>query len=388
MRLEGGQERYCRDQIRLLRSRGHDVRPFYVDSKEIRPTGLMSRSKYFLQAIYSSGSKQTIARLVDTWQPDVVHLHNLFPLLSLSVLDELRRLDLPTVMTVHDFHLRCPGRDLFVRGKICERCCGGHYYHAVSLRCVNDRIDESLLHAIICYISDLSDLFLKQIDVFITPSRFLLRKLVSWGVPPERICVVPHFTDLEVHRSVSDVSDGYVAYVGRLAETKGVGTLIRAASLVPDIRFILVGDGPLKGSLTELASRHGARNVEFCGQVPGDRVKELLGGAMFVVAPSEFYETFGLSVIETYALGKPVIASRVGALAEVVEDGSTGYLFEPGNVEELAEKMARLAADPGQRKAMGRNARDVAETRYAAQFHYEGLQNVYRMALRRRGNRG
>jgi glycosyltransferase involved in cell wall biosynthesis len=345
----------------------------------------MSRTKYFLQALYSSDSKQAIARLISNWRPDIVHLHNLFPLLSVSVLDQLRKLDVPTVMTVHDYHLGCPGRDLFVHGEICERCHNGRYYCAVSRRCVNDRIGESLLHALICYMSDLSDLFLKQVDVFITASGFVLEKLVSWGVPSGRIRVIPHFTDLKGDPAIDEESDGRIAYVGRLAEGKGVRTLVRAASLVPQARFAIIGDGPLWGPLRQLIEDQGVTNIELLGRMPAGQVRSLIRRAMFVVAPSECYETFGLSLIEAYALGRPVIASRIGAFPEVVEDGRTGYLFEPGNVEELAERMAGLAANAALRREMGREARSVVEARFAADSHYEGLQEVYRTALRRRG---
>jgi glycosyltransferase involved in cell wall biosynthesis len=256
----------------------------------------------------------------------------------------------------------------------------------VPLKCVNDRLGESLLHALICYASDLSDLFLKQIDVFITASRFVSGKLVSWGVPEERIRVVPHFTHVDHYRPSSPKSDGYVAYVGRLADGKGVGTLMRAARQVPGTRFVLVGDGPLLGSLREQAAELGADNVEFVGRAPRDDLKDLLGGAMFVVAPSECYETFGLSIIESFALGKPVVASRIGAFPEIVDDGRTGLLFEPGNADELAERITRLSRDAAAREEMGREARSVVEAKFAPQSHYVALEEVYRAALLRRGN--
>jgi glycosyltransferase involved in cell wall biosynthesis len=214
-----------------------------------------------------------------------------------------------------------------------------------------------------------------MIDAIVTPSRFLRSKLIQYGFDGEKVVTIHNFIEASAYRP-SYGGEGFI-YFGRLAEEKGLTTLIEAAALVPDMTIMIAGEGPEREHLDELCLKSGCQNVEFLGYVTRERLLDMVGKAMCIVMPSVCYENFPYAVLEAFALGKPVIASRMGGMPEAVRDGQTGLLFEAGDALALSDRMKYLHNNREAVDSLGRNARSLVETEFSASTHYEKLMEVY-----------
>ncbi len=376
---------------KLLAEHGHHVVPFAMRHPSNVPTpyahafvsevqtekvsfgyqGLRTAARMF----YSFEARKKLSGLVKTTKPDIAHLHNIYHQLSPSVLDALRVRRVPTVMTVHDYALIAPNYTLFDHGAICERGLKNSW-DIVKHRCVKNSTAASILTASAFAFAKAFHFYERGIDHFIAPSVFMKEMLVSHGFLEKKITVIPHFID--VRGSVPSWEGEYVGYMGQLYAEKGVDVLVRAAARVPDIPVKIAGSGPDEARLRALADALGARNVEFVGRLGGVARDRFYRHALMLVVPSVFYEIFGRIVLEAYAFGKPVIASHLGALPEVVYDAKTGYLFKAGDDGELAERIKALVNDPEKRREFGARGRLYAETEYAPERHYERIMEIYR----------
>jgi len=390
----GGDSTYAFELARLLGSRGHQVIHFamkhpknfpsefekyfvdYIDYRDLSETGgLFERVKAFPRSLYSSEARRKFAALLDATSPDIVHLQNFRRHLTFSILPEPKKRAKPVVMTAHDYDLICPRSVLFAHGALCDRCRGRNYYNAAIARCKGGSFAGSAAIALEAYfmrVMGYDDL----LDMIITPSRFARDKLVECGRPAARIRALPNFIDGSRYRPVYD-NDGYAICFGRLSDEKGIEVLLEAAAGLPDVRLVIAGDGPCRTALEGQALKLGLKNAEFLGHVARDKILDLVSRAMFVVIPSICPENFPYSVLEAFAVGKPVIASRIGGLPEMVENGGTGLLVEPGDPADLAKKMACLAENRALLREMGENARKRIETEFDAATHYRNIMQVY-----------
>ncbi|MFH1046807.1 MAG: glycosyltransferase family 4 protein [Patescibacteria group bacterium] len=390
--LKGGAERYMFDLRDLLVRHGHAVIPFAMkdgrnqsthwSDKFVSPvqTERVSFSWQGLRtagrALYSFEAKRKFASLLDEVKPDVVHLHNIYHQISPSILPEAKRRGIPVVLTAHDYHLIAPSHSLFHDGHICTHTQPNHYFNAVEYRCVKGSRAASLLEATAMHLHRLLGLWRDNIDLVIAPSAFVAGLLEEYGWDGNKIVQVPHF--INAHDWVPRYEGGeYALYIGRLSAEKGVETLIRAATLAKDVPVHIVGIGPEDRRLHRVAEQIGADNVVFKGYLSGEALHQEITRAKFVVAPSVCYEVFGLSVLEAYASGKPVIASQMGGLGEIVRDGETGLLFSAGDVEDLADRLDVLWRSPDLVRTMGRRARRMVEAEYGAPEHYHRIMSVY-----------
>lgn len=389
--LKGGAERYMFDLRDLLIQEGHAVIPFAMKSgmnesthwidRFVSPvrTGKPELSWQGLRTagriLYSFEAQRKFATLLDEVRPEVVHVHNIYHQISPSILPEATSRGIPVVLTAHDYHLAAPSHSLFHHGEICSHTQPDHYFNAVMHKCVKDSRLASALEAFAMHFHRFLGLWRDNVDMVIAPSAFVAGILEEYGWDGSRIAHVPHFIDPTdwVPRYEGD----YALYVGRLSAEKGVETLVRAASLARNIPVRIVGTGPEDMRLHRLAEKLEADNVEFVGYLSGEALHHEYTRARFVVAPSVGYEVFGLSVLEAYASGKPVIASQMGGLGEIVREGQTGLLVSAGDEEDLAEKMEALWFDEDKCRQMGRRARGLTETEYDPDTHYRNIMRVY-----------
>ena len=404
-RVVGGSERYMFECAELLKSKGHDIVFFSMQDERNLPSEssgyfvsnieykerrlgykIRNLSRTVAKTVYSLESKRKIASLIRDTKPDIAHLHMISHQISPSILHTLRELNMPTVQTTHDYKLVCPSYQLYIsrRAQVCERCIGGGYYHAVLNRCLKDSFLASSLASFAMYVHKSMRIYERNVDLFLAPSKFLANKVVEGGVPRDRVRHLPLFIDIEKYEP-SYVPSSYALFFGRLFPMKGLGTLLGAASVVPHVSLVIAGEGPERERLERYVSDRGLKNVEFVGYKQGDELKNLVRGASFVVLPSKCYEISPMVIYEAYAVGKAVVASRIGGIPELVDEGQTGLLFEPGNAEELAEKMRYLAANPQLCMDMGRRAREKIESICAS--HYDNLMRFYEEATRKRAER-
>jgi len=327
--------------------------------------------------IYSREAKRKIEQLIKKTKPDIAHIHNIYHQISPSILSVFKKYNIPVVQTLHDFKLICPSYKLFSKGTVCERCKKHKYYNAAFQRCSKNSILSSCVLALEMYIHKMLKIYEKNVDMFICPSRFVKNKMIEWGIDNKKLVVIPHFVDSSRFEPNYE-NQGYILYFGRLAEEKGVDALIEAMKDSPRLKLKIVGEGPEKKNLESRILNLGLNNVEFLGYKTGDELKNLVRNSMFVVCPSISYETFGLVVIEANALEKPVVASNLGALPEIIEDRKTGLLFKPGDAKELAKKISYLINHPDEVKEMGKRAREKVAREFNPELHYQRLIEVYK----------
>jgi len=389
--LKGGAERYMFDLATLHASHGHEVVPFAMHDKREERT-LWSR--YFVshvetervrvswqglrtaaRMLWSFEARTKFAKLLDRIEPDVIHLHNIYHQISPSILSVAKSRGIPIVMTAHDYKFIAPNYSLYHDDAICEVTKPDKFWEAAKHRCIKGSTVASALVAFEMSFHRWLRVW-DQVDRIIAPSRFVRALFIEYGVPAEKVVHIPHFVDAAAWTPT--YSGNYALFVGRLSEEKGVATLIRAAAKAKHVPVRIVGTGPLEQSLKRLAHEIGATNVEFIGMKTGDALKREYAGARFVVVPSEWYEVFGLVVTEAFAAGKPVIATQIGALAELIVEGENGMLASVADPEHLSEKIAALWSNPAKSEIMGRAARILAETEYTPQNHHTRLLEVYK----------
>ncbi|HYW68997.1 MAG TPA: glycosyltransferase family 4 protein [bacterium] len=393
--VKGGTERYYFVLKRILERQGHSVVPFAMEHELNEPSdvsdhfvsfeafddrgGTAARAKAAARVLYSREARKKIEALVDATGPDVAHLHNIAHQLSPSILYGLKARGVPVVQTLHDFKLVCPNYQMLVRGKTCERCATWRYYNAVRMRCMRDSLMPSALVAVEAYVHKLLGSYSRNVDVFVAPSRQLRDRMIAHGVDGDRIVHLPNTVALEEYEPRYE-SEGYGVYVGRLAAGKGLERLLSALARAGDVSFKIVGTGPMAADLQRAAAEKGLSNVEFLGYRSGEELKSIVGGALFVTVPSECFENSPLTVFEAFAQGKPVVGSNIGGIPELVSDGESGLIFEPGDEEGFADRILTLLNDRGLAMEMGKAARNRIETHFGPAVHYERMMEIYERA--------
>jgi glycosyltransferase involved in cell wall biosynthesis len=270
---------------------------------------------------------------------------------------------------------------MYTGGKLCEKCSGGRFYNCFLNRCTKGSAFGSLINTVEMYLH-YALRYYQNVDRYITVSSFYRDKMIEAGFQPEKVVHIPNFIDASEFQ-YTGADKGYGLYFGRLSDEKGVGTLLKSLALCPDIPFYLAGSGPQEKELKEFAERTGLRNVTFLGFKKGEDLKKLVQEASFTVIPSEWYENCPMSVIESLAMGTPVIGSRIGGIPELIRDGVDGLTFKAGDPEDLALKMRSLWKAGARRKEMGLKGRAKAEREYSPELFYAKVMKIYEEALRR-----
>jgi len=394
----GGTEKYFFDLRQALQRQGHQVAEFSMSHPENRPSqysdyfvpelsfdpldrDLWGKVRLGFRVIYSREAERNLARLIRDFAPDLAHLHNIHFQLTPSILFALHRAKVPTVWTLHDLHLICPNHIMFhpETGTVCEACRGKKFSRAIFRECLKNSALAGLAGALEGYFYSALGVYQRWVDLYLAPSRFLRDLMTAEGLPPDRIAHLPNYADTDRIRPPSE-GEGYGLYAGRLSPEKGVLTLLRALAQVPHLPFYILGAGPLAFELRRQADGLKLRQVQFLGHQHGADLDQLRQRASFVVVPSECYENCPFAVLEAFAAGKAVLASRIGGIPELVREGETGRLFAPGDVEGLAAGLRHFAEHPQEAEALGRKARQAAEKEYSLNLHLKRLLAFYERA--------
>jgi glycosyltransferase involved in cell wall biosynthesis len=359
--------------VRLLRREGHEVCVFERSSKDIR--GLTGKMRALTEGVYSISARKAVALLLAAERPDVVHVHNLYPLISPSVLVACREAQVPVVMRCPNYRLTCPISYHFRKGAVCELCCGGREYWCVLKNC-RDSVPESVGYALRNAVARKWRLFWDNVTLYVPPTEFVKRRAVDAGLPAERIVVVPNMISAPDSGTEASGDGEYIAYAGRISPEKGIATLLASVRRT-GLPVRLAGD---YSGMPEIVKTAPA-SAKFIGHLNRNQLNGFYRDARFLVVPSVWFEPFGLVVAEAMSRGLPVIASKMGGLPEIVEDGVTGLLFEPGNAEDLAEKMQLLWGSPNMCRQMGMAGREKAIREYSEDVYYKRLMVVYKKAI-------
>ena len=393
--LKGGVERTVFDETAWLERAGHEVAHFAIrdphnltspfadhfapaaDYSETTPA--WRQLAQLPRAIWSAPAARALAGLLRAWRPDVAHVHAPSRYLTPSVIEGLERARVPVVMTLHDFKPWCTNRVLFARGEMCVRCKGGHHWHAVAVGCVQRSRLKSLVGAIEAYDHDRRGAY-RPVRRWIAPSRFVGEQSVALGADAARVRLLAHGVEAPVPGAagVPELPERFALYAGRLSEEKGVRLLPALARGITPTPLVVAGGGPLAGWLADQANA----GVRLLGHLGPHVLAAVRARAGAVVVPSLFPETFGYAVAEAQLDARAVIASRIGALGELVEHEVTGLLVPPGDDAALVAAARQTLAEPERARGWGEAARARARQAFDPGTHARGLIAIYEEARR------
>jgi len=383
-RQAAGEDEVVGAEKRLLEDSGVNVAQVIFDNP--RPGGNSvspARLKQSVSAIWSRAAARRVRAAIKANGSQVVHVHNTFVSASPSVYEAAAACRVPVVQTLHNYRLVCPAATVYRAGRPCTDCLGRAVpWPAVAHACYRGSRAQSAVVATALAVGRARGTYSHRIGAYLALTRFQRDLLVRGGLPADKIQVVPNF--LEPDPGVADGPRSGFLFVGRLSEEKGLPTLVRAAALVPGT-IRVAGEGPLT-PLVQAAGRKG--DLEVLGHLEKAAVLDQLRGAVAMVLPSVWFEGLPVSVLEAYATGTPVIASRIGSLAEVVEDGITGLLAKPGDENDLAARLRWASDHPAEMRQMGLNARREYETKYRGDVHLSALLDTYQRLMASGGSAG
>ena len=401
--IKGGAERYVFELTKALEEAGHEVIPFAMSDPQNHETkwkdyfvphvalvdehtakSLLDGLRYTARAIYSREAQRRLRRLIEVARPDIAHLHMIDHQISPSILPVLRKAGIPSLQTVHQFKNVCPNYRLYNErtATLCEKCVGRSTIHAMLSRCHKGSFLASTAISVETGIHRLFGLD-KMVDRWHTPSAFVAKKLIQGGFPQDRIETFPYVLNIEDYPFESEPGQEIV-YGGRFSHEKGLETLLEASASRPDIPLALIGDGPLRPDLEELARRRSLHHIRFTGWLEGEALKERVANAAALVVPSEWYENSPLVIYEALSSGTPILGAEIGGIPELIDPGKTGFLFRAGDPQDLADKLPLFFGADDERRAMRSACRAQAEQSFSRHVHIERLEACY---ARLRGSR-
>ena len=375
--LPGGEDAVFSAEKELLSGRGHEV-------MELTDTNLrlnqMSNLRAAKNAVWSNETASKIERLIEKNHPDIAHVHNTWMMISPSVYYSFKKANIPVVQTLHNYRLLCPNALLFRDNKVCEDCMRFPIpIPGIFHKCYRGSITQSAIIAAMLTYHRVIHTWKNQIDCYIALSEFARKKFIQGGLQSDKLVVKPNLID-DWSRD-HDYDRNHAFYAGRISIEKGVRILVDTwKSHVPsNILLRIAGEGPDRELVNQLVSQK--ENVEYLGYLDQESLRKSIQHAKFVIIPSVCYENFPMTILEAFVSSTPVIASRMGALGELVRDGETGLLFNPGDPVDLAAKVGWLWNHPEESARMGRNARKEYENKYTPERNYQMLIGIYEKAM-------
>jgi len=372
----GGEDVAVAAESNLLERRGHTVIRYSRSNDEMAMMSAPRRLLMVKDMIHSEKSKREMLDLLRDERPDLVHVHNTFMMVSPSVFEACREAGIPVVQTLHNYRLLCPGWSLCREGKVCEECIESGLWRGVWHGCYRDSRLMTAAVALMLQVHRMRGTWSHDVGGYVALTNFARDKFIEGGLPASRIGVKPNFLESDPGKRCS--SGGFALFVGRLSAEKGAEVLLQAwQKLKGTIPLVIMGDGPLREPLESEAAARNLSNITFAGWRSRAEILSAMKSASLLITPSLWYEGFPMTVVEAFACEIPVICSRLGGLREIVEDGSTGLHFNPGDAEDLAGKLDLLWTQPAQLAAMGRAAREEYKRNYTAERNYELMMQIY-----------
>lgn len=384
--LRGGSEKYYFELAQLLKSKGHTVGFFSMKHEENITTG---DAEYFveeidlntgsklkaLDVIYSQENKRLMAKALEEFKPDIVHINNFQRQLSASIIDAIKEKNIPIVMTVHDLNPICPASIMLYNGEVCDDCITKGYAQCIKKKCVKGSTLKSTLGVMEKKYYDFHKVF-RKIDCIISPSEFNKNQLVNGKLKYNEIVALHNFVN-ESERNDYVLGD-YAFYLGRLSKEKGILNLIEAIGDIPNAKLLIAGDGPERERIEAYISEHKLDGrITLLGYQNQDSIHKYITNSRFVVIPSICNENCPYSVLEAMEIGKPIVASRIGGIPELIADGENGYLYKADDINELKEKLTLLLDDDDKVNRFAQKSRELYESYYSPDSYYNELIKIY-----------
>jgi glycosyltransferase involved in cell wall biosynthesis len=380
--IQGGEDSVVQAEQDLLQHYGHQVERLEVTNDSIMTTA--DQALAAMRAVYSFPAKRQVAAAIDQWQPDLVHVHNFFPLLSPSIYDACIAQSVPVVQTLHNYRLGCVKAMMFRENQVCETCLEqGNHWSGIQHACYRDSKAQSAVVAAMLTYHQLRRTWENKVNAFITLTEFQRHKLIQAGLPSHKMHVKPNFlmTPDQSQRASNGVP--FVLFVGRLSEEKGVALAIRAYGQHGGLPLLkIVGDGPQRAALEQQVIESGlTEKIQFLGYQSKAQVLQLMHEALALIFPSIWYEGFPLTIVEAFGCGLLPIVSRLGSMAEIVQDQLNGLHFTVNDPADLAQQIHRITTEPQLRKKLATAAKQTYLQLYTPKQNYEMLMAIYQGAL-------
>lgn len=366
----GGEDGVVKAEIDLLRNAGNEVFEYFRHNDEIKQLGSLQLVQ---DTLWSRKTTQDLEALLAQHQPDVIHTHNTFPLISPSIYWTAKRAGVPIVQTLHNFRLLCPQAMLLRDGVVCEDCVGKIPWRGVVNKCYRDSMVQSAVLASQITLHQCVGTYRNTITRYIALSEFSRDKFIEGGLPPEKIRLKPNFINLPDKPNWQSRLGG--VFVGRLSKEKGLDVLVEAVNSLKNSSVTVIGGG----DMDDLARVTFGSN--YLGFQSLEMILSWMRKSLYLVLPSICYEQFPRTIVEAFACGIPVITSRIGPQSNIVEDNQTGLLFEAGDSEDLAAKLAWADSHPNEMIQMGKNARVEYDSKYTSELNYKMLMDIYEDAI-------
>jgi glycosyltransferase involved in cell wall biosynthesis len=409
----GGDWTYVENLIQLYEMNGFNVIPFSTKNEKNIPSKfpdyfvespdfkILNRNKNIgnaIKAVSSSVVSTEALKVLDQILLEndisIAHLHNIHYYLTPAIVKRLKEHNVKVIWTQHDYKIICPEHSFVSNGKVCEKCMTGNFYNCAINKCKKNSFAASLLTAIEAYYYHSGPTY-DLVDAYLCPSNFLYSKFIEFGFDPAKLFVTSlcynidslnaHIDEFlinsKAHPDDLEQASNYILYVGRLEYVKGVKTLIDAVKGT-EFTLKIAGTGTIENELKQYIDENAIKNVFLLGFKDKQSIYKLTFNAKFVICPSEWYENFPFSITESFLISKPVIGARIGGIPELVIDGVTGLLFEPGNVVELRNKIATLWNDIELSKVLGLQARDHAIKLFGFDLHWSKLHSIIKSILK------
>ena len=390
--LKGGSEKYYFDLAKLLQEKGHEVAFFSMENEKniktdckeyfVKESDMNSKNIFkAFDVIYSGKNKKEMGKALDDFKPDIVHLNNFQRQLSASIIKPIKKRHIPIVFTAHDLQAICPAIVMLDNNKnICEKCLKGKYLNCVKEKCIKNSGLKSLLGAIEGKYYRWNKIYSQKIDRIIAPSEYFKRMFIKDGIDSDKIEVIHNFIDVKDY-NVNIDDQGYAFYYGRLSMEKGIYNLLKAMLNIKDRKLFVAGDGPEKDNIEKFINENNMEDrVKLLGFLDSNKIKDYVRKARVVIVPSICRENCPYSVLETLAIGRPIIGSNLGGIPELVKDGEYGYIYN--NIEELTEKIKKLLDDKDLSEKMGKNAKNDAEKEFSKDAYYNKIIKIYKGVMK------
>lgn len=382
----GGPETYMFKLSDYLVSLGHEVEYFgmehpnrcvgntagcYTENMDFHNSNTLKKLKLPFKIVYSKEARKKISAVLESFKPDIVHLNNINFQLTPSIIYEIKKYGIPIVQTVHDPQIACPNHKMYIdqMQSTCEKCLKGEYINCVRNKCVHGSAMRSTIAAFEAYFYHKRDTY-NLIDCFICPSKFITEIMRRAGIKKEKLITLHNFCNQHVNLPPKKEDKKYVLYFGRISEEKGIRTLVEVCKQLSDIQFVFAGDGELTYLLK------GIKNIDYVGFKQGDELNQLIRNAMFSVAPSEWYENCSMSIIESMALGTPVIGTDLGGIPELITHNETGLIFKAKDKQGLKKAIEKLYNNPDRVKKMSEKCLEMSNKNNIEKYA-ESLKEIY-----------
>lgn len=389
--LKGGSETYYFKLGEMLKKFGHEVAYFSMDNpnnvvtgdKEYFVSEFNTNSKNIFKAfgaIYSIKNKKSMEFALDDFKPDIVHINLFQRHLTYSIIKPIKKRNIPVVFTSHDMQPICPASAMLCNGTICQKCLKASKFHCFFNKCIKNSYLKSLLMSIEAKIYKYKKVY-NNFDLIITPSDFLHKKLEE-ELKRVRIVTLPNFVEVNEYKKVQKGDENYAFYFGRLSVEKGIINLLTAFSKQKEGKLYIAGDGPERSRIEEFIKNNNLGNrVKLLGFLNSKELKKYIAKSSFVVVPSICYENCPFSVLETLAIGKAIIGSRIGGIPELILNGENGLLYNYDSIDELKEKIEWMFKNKNSREKMGKNSLNLVEKKYDIKVYFQKLINYYEELL-------